>query len=75
MLLRYVFTVNCIKLLSDVSPRIANCVNGNGKSVHNGKLLIPLTEMEKKYENRNKRKLINLDMSVFISVVFPFHVM
>jgi len=44
----------------------------------NGKILIPLTETKtKKYEKRKrknlKRKVINLAMSVFVSVVFPFH--
>jgi len=50
----------------------------------NGKILIPLTETKmetqklqktetkRKWKNL-KRKLINLAMSIFVSVVFPFH--
>jgi len=44
----------------------------------NGKLLIPLREtkklrkMETKWKNLTQ-KVINLAMSVFVSVVFPFH--
>jgi len=43
----------------------------------NGKILIPLTERKtetKKLRKKNlKRKLINLTMSTFVSIVFPFH--
>jgi len=40
----------------------------------NGKILIPLTETKKEMKRKNLTwKLINLGMSVFVSVVLPFH--
>jgi len=67
-----------------ISPGLLSSViyvNGIG-NIHKRKNLIPLTQTKtetkklQKTETKRKnlkRKLINLAMSVFVSVVFPFH--